>query len=137
MNKLARFPYGGVQAERANSGSLAYLPLTLMYRQRSLSVLGLLDSGSTVSVLPYTAGLQLGLVWEEQTTPIYLTGSLAKLSARGVIIEGVVRNFPRVDLAFAWTQTDDIPLILGQMNFFMEFDVCFFRSKLEFEVEPK
>jgi hypothetical protein len=23
------------------------------------------------------------------------------------------------------------------MNFFMEFDVCFFRSKFEFEVNPK
>jgi hypothetical protein len=24
-----------------------------------------------------------------------------------------------------------------QINFFVEFDVCFFRSKLEFEVNPK
>ncbi len=31
---------------------------------------------------------------------------------------------------------DDIPLILGQTNFFMEFDVCFYRSKLEFEIKP-
>jgi hypothetical protein len=28
-------------------------------------------------------------------------------------------------------------LILGQTNFFMEFDVCFYRSHLEFEIRPK
>jgi len=28
-------------------------------------------------------------------------------------------------------------LILGQTNFFLEFDVCFYRSKQEFEVKPK
>jgi hypothetical protein len=132
-----RFPYGGTQPERSNSGSLAYLPITLINGNRSLAVLGLLDSGSTVSVLPRTVGLQLGLLWEEQPTPIYLTGSLAKLPARGVIIEGVVGEFSRVELAFAWTQADNVPILLGQMNFFMEFNVCFFRAKLEFEIKPK
>jgi hypothetical protein len=29
------------------------------------------------------------------------------------------------------------PLILGQTNFFMEFDVSFYRSQLEFEIKPK
>jgi hypothetical protein len=28
-------------------------------------------------------------------------------------------------------------LILGQTNFFMEFDVCFFRSQLIFQIHPK
>jgi|GEM_PF-3158502 len=28
-------------------------------------------------------------------------------------------------------------LILGQANFFLEFDVCFFRARSEFEVRPK
>ncbi|BAZ09747.1 hypothetical protein NIES4071_15570 [Calothrix sp. NIES-4071] len=30
-----------------------------------------------------------------------------------------------------------LPLILGQANFFMEFDVCFYRSQKLFEVTPK
>ena len=33
-----------------------------------LAVVGLLDTGSTVNILPYPLGLQLGLVWEQQTT---------------------------------------------------------------------
>jgi hypothetical protein len=40
-------------------------------------------------------------------------------------------------LAFAWTQASNIPLILGQANFFLEFDVCFSRVRSEFEVRPK
>jgi|GEM_PF-4096697 hypothetical protein len=28
-------------------------------------------------------------------------------------------------------------MMQGQMNFFMEFDVCFYRSQFEFEVKPK
>jgi hypothetical protein len=30
-----------------------------------------------------------------------------------------------------------VAMILGQVNFFMEFDVCFFRSQAAFEVTPK
>ena len=102
-----------------------------------LAVVGLLDTGSTVNVLPYPLGLQLGLVWEHKTTHVQLTGSLARLPARGVIVSGQVASFPLVDLAFAWTQATDVPMILGQVNFFMEFDVCFFRSQAAFEVKPK
>jgi hypothetical protein len=36
-----------------------------------------------------------------------------------------------------WPKPTSTSLILGQTNFFLEFDVAFFRSKLEFEVNPK
>jgi len=48
-----------------------------------------------------------------------------------------IGDLPVVKLAFAWIRTNDVPLILGQTNFFMEFDVCFYRSRLEFEVKPR
>lgn len=38
---------------------------------------------------------------------------------------------------WGWDLSIAVSLILGQMNFFMEFDVCFFRSQFEFEVNPK
>ena len=47
-----------------------------------------------------------------------------------------VGDFPSVDLVFAWSRRDDIPLIFGQTNFFMPFDVCFFRSLGLFTVSP-
>jgi hypothetical protein len=42
-------------------------------------------------------------------------------------------------MRFKYSTTDpsQAPLILGQTNFFMEFDVCFYRSKLEFDIKPK
>ncbi|CDM93534.1 hypothetical protein SPLC1_S050450 [Arthrospira platensis C1] len=40
-------------------------------------------------------------------------------------------------MVFAWTKNLDTSLILGQTNFFMEFEVCFYRSRMEFEVKPK
>jgi len=137
MTPPMRLPYDTGEPSRSRSSQLAYLPITLINGSRSLAISGLLDTGSTVNVLPHTIGLQLGLVWEEQTIPVYLTGSLARVPARGVIITGEVESFPAIELAFAWTQMDETPVILGQINFFMEFDVCFFRSKLEFEVKPK
>ena len=42
-----------------------------------------------------------------------------------------------VRLAFAWARAENIPVILGQAYFFMEFDVCFYRSKMEFGINPK
>ena len=46
-------------------------------------------------------------------------------------------HFSPVLLAFAWVSHDNTPVILGQTNFFNEFEVCFFRNSLEFEVKPK
>ena len=54
-----------------------------------------------------------------------------------MIVSGQVASFPPVEFAFAWTQATDVPMILGQVNFFMEFDVCFFRSQAAFEITPK
>lgn len=48
-----------------------------------------------------------------------------------------IGTFRPVRLAFAWVKLANAPLILGQTNFFMEFDVHFYRSRLEFAVEPK
>jgi hypothetical protein len=99
-----RFPF----IERRNSLGIAsnmpYLPLRLTYRNCSVEVIGLLDTGASVSVLPYNMGLQLGAVWEEQTTSLLLTGNLAGLEARGLVVAATIDDFAPVLLAFAWTQ---------------------------------
>ena len=68
---------------------------------------------------------------------ITLGGKLAHVEARGLVVMANVADFAPVRLVFAWAMSDQVPLILGQANFFLEFDVCFFRSKLTFEVKPK
>ncbi len=135
MVEVERFNYSA-RGEAASS-SLPYLPLTLTYRYQTVIGSGLLDTGATVNVLPYHIGIELGANWEEQTRLVKLTGNLARQEAKALIVTGTVSNFPEVQLAFAWTKSDDTPLILGQVNFFMEFDVCFYRSQSTFEIKPK
>ncbi len=103
----------------------------------SIEVSGLVDSGATVNVLPYQIGLELGAVWEQQLPLFQLDGNLANYESRGLILNAQVADFPPVKLAFAWTKAENVPVILGQINFFSEFDVCFYRSNQTFEVKPK
>ena len=49
-------------------------------------------------------------------------------------LQGLVGSFAPVPMAFAWTRAEQVPLILGQVNFFIEFDVCFFRRRGIIEV---
>jgi hypothetical protein len=99
--------------------------------------MALLDTGASVNVLPYDIGIQLGTTWEEQTVPIQLSGNLARNDARGVVLSATVAQFSPVLLAFAWTQVNDMAVILEHMNFFGEFNVCFYRHELAFEVRPR
>jgi hypothetical protein len=116
---------------------MPYLPLILTLENRSVEVMALLDTGASVNVLPYEIGIQLGAVWENQTISIPLSGNLSRREARGFVASGTVAPFASVLLAFAWTQVADAPVILGHMNFFAEFNVCFYRHELAFEVFPR
>ena len=91
----------------------------------------------TVNVLPYAVGVRLGATWDDRRANIRLAGSLGNQFAMPLFAMAEIGELPAVRLAFAWVRKDDVPLILGQINFFAEFDVCFFRSRLEFEVKPR
>ena len=132
----ARFSYLSVGSVRGDLFLMPLLPLEMqMGSGEAISVHGLPDSGATVNVLPYTLGLRLGAVWEAQTTRVSLAGNLAAQEARALLLHVRVAEFPPVSLVFAWTRADNIPLLLGQVNFFQEFDVCFHRARFQFEVE--
>jgi hypothetical protein len=132
-----KFPYKIIDSSLGMVDRMPYLPLMLSLGGRSVNTEGLLDTGASVNVLPYELGLQLGLIWEGETLSVLLVGNLARFEARAVGIDAQVSSFPTVNLAFAWTQAPNVPLILGQANFFFEFDICFFRALSEFEVRPK
>jgi len=132
-----KFPYVMADAAQSELDSLPRLPVTLRYGQRQITEAGLVDSGATVNVLPYSLGVRLGATWDNHTATIRLAGNLGNFLAMPLVVTAEIGNFAPVKLAFAWTQAEGVSLILGQMNFFMEFDVCFFRSRLEFDVNPK
>ncbi|MCI0461552.1 MAG: hypothetical protein L0Z62_31770 [Gemmataceae bacterium] len=132
-----QYPYTAGDPALGAASLRPYLPLTLTLDGQSLEVSGLLDTAAAVNVLPHQFGIRLGAVWEKQTTSLKLTGNLAAYEARALLVTAVVGKFAPVRLAFAWAQTDEVPLLLGQINFFLEFDVCFYRSRALFEIRPK
>jgi hypothetical protein len=137
MLEAQRFPYIEIDASLGAASILPYVPLTLQVDGKVASVSALIDSGAALGVLPYDVGVQLGAVWERQTIPVRLAGNLADSDARALLVTATVGQFAPVRLAFAWTRNTQVPVILGQVNFFMEFDVCFFRSQSAFEVKPR
>jgi hypothetical protein len=113
------------------------LPLTLNRGNRAVGVQGLLDSGASVNLLPYSVGLALGGRWDEQRVLRPLSGAFGRIEVRGLLVavsEPDLTDGVPVQLTFAWANVDTVPVIFGQMNFFMEFKVCFYRSEAVFEV---
>ncbi|MBD2311758.1 hypothetical protein H6G20_08815 [Desertifilum sp. FACHB-1129] len=137
MRNARRYPFLSSDTALGEASFRPYLPLTLLQQEFSVNVSGLLDTGASVNVLPYSIGIELGYEWDKQTIGLSLTGNLSQYEARVVIVQGVVGQFEPTQLVFAWTQAREVPLILGQVNFFIEFDVCFYRSQLQFAISPK
>jgi hypothetical protein len=132
----AQFSYVARDAALGNASLAPILPLTLVDKE-TVATSGLVDSGAAINVLPYSLGVQLGVDWDKQDKAVELSGNLSSVEARVIVASAVVANFPPVRLAFAWARTDAVSVILGQVNFFMEFDVCFFRTRSFFEVRPR
>jgi len=116
---------------------MPYLSLKLSRGDETTDVWGLVDSGATINVLPYQTGLKLGAVWENQMPLFQLGGNLANYEARGLILTAEIDGFRSVNLAFGWTKAENVPVILGQTNFFSLFDVCFLRQDNEFEIRMR
>jgi hypothetical protein len=132
-----RLKYSTTSPTQNEFDSLPRLPLLLCRENREVQAVGLVDSGATVNVLPHELGLELGGTWDDRRAIIQLAGNLSNQPAIPFAAIAKIGEFSPVELLFAWVQRPNTPLILGQTNFFLEFDVCFYRSKMEFEVEPK
>lgn len=131
------FKYSTAHPSQTLLDSLPRVPLLLESDSQSLEVIGLVDSGSTINVLPYSAGLRLGLTWDERKARIPLSGNLSNTLAQPVLLVGTLGDYEPVQLTFAWIPKDNVPVILGQTNFFDQFQICFYRSKFVFEVKPR
>jgi hypothetical protein len=131
------FSYTHVENSRGEAAIQPFLPAELRLGESRVEVSGLLDSGSAINVLPFDVGVRLGADWDRSSPLVRLTGNLASAEARVLVAHATPPGLPDVRLAFAWTRSNDVPVIFGQVNFFMEFDVCFFRSRQEFDVRPK
>jgi hypothetical protein len=107
MVQRIRLPFIESDLQMGALSAFAYVPIILSRSGLSQNLVGLLDTGASVNVLPYEVGLDLGLTWETQRFTI------------------------------PWTTDQKAPLILGQTNFFQQFDVCFYRAELAFEISTR
>ena len=113
------------------------LPLTLRRGGVTVDVVGLVDSGASYSVLPHHVGLRFGVDWQSLPLSITVGGVGHGVTAKVLMVEGLIGTLPPTPLLFAWATTNSIPVLLGQTNFFFEFDVCFRRSHSQFTVAPR
>jgi hypothetical protein len=93
MVDKVRFAFTQIDPSFGALSTLPYLPIVLTYQNQSVSTTGLLDTGSSVKVLPYEMGLRLGAVWERQKLSVPLGGNLARFEARALVLTANVERF--------------------------------------------
>jgi hypothetical protein len=132
-----RFPYVPVTTAFSSSFMRPLMPLTLERSGRIIQSNALIDTGADVNVMPYTLGLALGGDWLNQLVTPSLGGAFKEVETRALLASIRLGELEPIPLAFVWAQSDNVPLILGQLNFFDAFNVCFFRGEGYFEVTPR
>jgi len=118
---------------------MPFVDLQLSRNDRRISVSALIDSGCALNILPFDVGLELGFTWEKQTFPPDVTGVLKGTQAYAVLVQAALAPFPSLDLAFAWVSmpSTDVRVLLGQVNFFKEYNVYFYGHQHAFEIVPR
>lgn len=69
-----RVRYGSLLSRLSPSSNLPWLPIGLENNGQQVQAQGLVDSGSTVCVMPYETGVQLGFVWDDTLADVPLGG---------------------------------------------------------------
>ena len=113
--------------------------IKLSHKAETITAPAIVDSGAALNILPYDVGLSLSLDWDTQTYRLDLGGILAGTQAYAVLLQAEVAPFPPLKLAFAWVSkpSTKVRVLLGQVNFFQEFDVHFYGSQQAFEIALK
>jgi hypothetical protein len=113
---------------------LLLLPVELERNSRRIRSVALVDSGATIRVLPFSLGSKFGVDWDSLPDSVSVGGVGGHVNGKLLAVDAYITGFSPVSLLFSWVQTDNYPFVLGQTNFFMLFDVCFYRSQLYFEL---
>jgi hypothetical protein len=140
MADLLRLEYSQLTGVRGEVTLRPLLPIRLTrltLNEATIEITGLLDTGADINVLPYRIGLALGANWDEQPLLATLSGNLGRFAAKGLRIFGTIGTFEPVPLVFTWSRSEEVPLILGQVNLFQEFDICFFSRRRSFRGSTK
>lgn len=113
--------------------------IQLSHNATTITVPAVVDSGAALNILPYDTGLSLNLDWDKQTYPLNMGGILTGTQAYAVLLQAEIEPFSPLKLAFAWINkpSTEVRVLLGQVNFFQEFDVHFYGHQKAFEIALK
>jgi len=136
MSSPARFPYLQRGTGNGPHDLVPFLPAVLSRGGINVSVLGLVDSGSSFSVLPYDVGNRYGLDWNHLPHGLTLAGPAGGRSAKVLAVDLTFGPFGPLSQLFAWSSANDTPVLFGQITFFLNFDVFFCRAQSYFEIQP-
>ncbi len=131
MSDVERFSY----IIKGEMGKMPIIPIRFLDNNKAIEELALLDSGAAVSILPYRMGLALKQDWNNpKLYEARLGGVFRHLTGKFVKVSLQIGQLEPRDVAFVWMESENVPLILGNGNFFQIFDVCFSRLNNEISV---
>jgi hypothetical protein len=136
MSAPLQFPFQPRPNGSGPGDLVPLLPVTLTRGGVSVDVTGLVDTGSTFSVLPYDVGMRFGVTWHALPAAIGLAGPAGPTPAKLLALDATIGSLAPVTLLFAWASSNAYPVLFGQANFFMEFDVFLFRRQGFFQIQP-
>jgi hypothetical protein len=134
MSNTLRFPYKARGGSNGPVDQVPLLPFTLHRGQVSLTLEGLIDSGSVFSVLPFDIGARFGFSWDAEPGLVHL-GGIARSPAKVVPFTANIGSITTT-LSFAWARSNSYPILLGNADFFFNFDVFLCRRHSYFEIQP-
>ncbi|MEK6894900.1 MAG: hypothetical protein AABX48_00075 [Nanoarchaeota archaeon] len=115
------------------SGKIIYrplIPITLIGSNESLDVIGILDSGSDMSIIPKSIAEVIGVKYLGEDEISGITGKPIK-SKQGVInVEfGKDREKTNFQIPVVIPEKEDVTIIIGRLGFFQNFDITFQERK--------
>ena len=136
MTTPAQFPYLPRGTGNGPHDLAPLLPARLSLNGIDVDVVGLVDSGSSFSILPFDVGAQFGLDWDQLPRGVMIGGAAGRGPAKMVAVTMTFGPLGPVTQVFAWKRANDTPVVFGQVTFFLNFDICFYRTRGYFEIQP-
>lgn len=113
------------------------IPANLFYKDKSLKVYSLVDSGADASLFHYSIGKELGIDVEAGRKEQFFGISRDGIDVYFHKIKLQVIGLPEIiELEVGFTYSEGVAAILGQSGFFENYHIKFERDKERIEIVP-
>lgn len=136
MSAPSRFPFVSLGTGLSPFDLAPLLPARLARNGVGIDAVGLVDSGATISVVPFDVGARFGEDWNKLPRELTLGGASSGVPAKLLALEMTFGAIGPVTQLFAWSSSNAQPVIFGRVSFFLDFDILFYRARGYFEVQP-